>query len=162
MATSFTANVNGNLVNDPTCKEFENGGAVWNFTLALNAKDKDSKEDASIWIKFSYKASSDDEFMKSLKKKSCVMVSAKLPYMLNQYSASYTHEKGKHDMNLSLEAFGITRGTFDSKAPKSEGEETSESDDFYPAATKRDPLVPSDTKDEGFSIPVTKRGPSFS
>lgn len=147
MATSFTANVQGNLVNDPTCKQFDNGRAVWNFTLALNAKDKDSKEDASIWIKFSYKAPSDDEFMNSLKKKSCVMVTAKLPYMLNQYSASYTHEKGKHDMNLALEAFGVTRGTFDTKKP--EGEGSSEST----PVVKQDNYIPTERK-EGFSIPT--------
>lgn len=153
MATSFTANVNGNLINDPTCKQFDNGTAIWNFTLALNAKDKDSKEDASIWLKFSYKASSEDEFMKSLKKKSCVMVTAKLPYLLNQYSASYSHEKGKHDMNLSFEAFGVTYGTFDSK----KSEEGKSGSDKFDSKKKDDGLVPANN---GFSIPEVAR-PSF-
>ena len=147
MATFASFTLNGNLTNDPVCKEFDNGGAVWNFTLALNAKDKESKEDATIWVKFSYKVSSSDEFMLGLKKKSCVMVVAKFPYVLNQYSASYTHEKGKHDMNLALEVVGITRGTFDSK--KSEGEES------VPVS---DNLVPADKGD--FKIPGEGR-PKF-
>jgi single-stranded DNA-binding protein len=111
----------------------------------MNAKDKDSKSDATIWLKVNYNAPADDKFMTSLKKGSCVMVSGKLPYTLNQYSASYSSNEGKYSMNLAIDAYGVTRGTFDSKASKAEGED--KADDFYPA--KEDNLVPSDN----FTIP---------
>ena len=150
MATFCSIIFNGNLIGDPTCKEFSNGGAVWNFTLAQNAKDKETKSDATIWYKISYNAPADDKFMTTLKKGSCVMVSGKPPYTLNQYSASYSSNEGKYSMNLAIDAYGVTRGTFDSKKPEG-GKES-------PESFKEDNLVP---KGE-FSIPSDKPSrPSF-
>lgn len=160
MATFCSITINGNLISDPTCKEFSNGGAVWNFTLAMDGKDKDSKSDATVWLKVSYNAPADDKFMTTLKKGSCVMVSGKIPYRLNQYSASYSTNEGKYSMNLAIDAYGVGRGTFDTRqAPNSKPEgESSESDDFFPKV--EDNLVPTERK-ESFEIPVTARGPIF-
>jgi single-stranded DNA-binding protein len=139
MATFASITINGNLINDPTCKEFSNGSSLWNFTFAMNAKDKESKSDATIWLKVNYNAPADDKFMLGLKKGSCVMVSGKLPYSLNQYSASYSANEGKYSMNLAIDAYGVTRGFFDSKKTDEQKE------------TKEDNLVPPDKWD--FKIP---------
>lgn len=77
------------------------------------------------------------------------MVAGKMPYTLNQYSASYSNE-GKCSLNLAIDAYGVTRGTFDSKKPEG-GKES-------PESFKEDNLVP---KGE-FSIPSDKPSrPSF-
>ena len=76
------------------------------------------------------------------------MVSATLPYALDEYSASYSEEKKA--MNLSLQAFGVTRGVFDSK--KTEGQKEASS------YQKEDNLVPADKGD--FKIPGEGR-PKF-
>jgi len=149
MATFCVITLNGNLINDPTVHHFPDGGAIWKFTLAQNAKDKETKSDATIWYKVSYNVSADDKFMATLKKGSCVMVAGKMPYTLNQYSASYSNE-GKCSLNLAIDAYGVTRGTFDSKKPEG-GKES-------PESFKEDNLVP---KGE-FSIPSDKPSrPSF-
>lgn len=151
MATFASITINGNLINDPTCKEFSNGSSLWNFTLAMNAKDKDSKSDATIWLKVSYNAPADDKFMSGLKKGSCVMVSGKLPYSLNQYSASYSTNEGKYSLNLAIDAYGVTRGFFDSKKAEEQKDTSTQ---------KEDNLVPPDK--EGFKIPKeTPERPRF-
>lgn len=148
MATFASINFNGNITSEPTGKALANGSHVWNFSMAVNAVDKASKEKATIWVKFSFYAPADHEVMSKAEKGTCLMVSATLPYALDEYSASYSGEK--KSMNLSLQAFGVTRGIFDSK--KAEGQKETSS------SQKEDNLVPADKGD--FKIPGEGR-PKF-
>jgi len=163
MATFSSITLNGNVATEPVGRAIGDDNHVWNFTMVKNALDKKTKNKASIWYKVSYFASADDQFMSKLKKGDCVVVSGDLPYMLDEYTASYAQDKkGNYSANIAVTAYGVGRGTFDTRqAPKPEGEESSDSaDDFFPAVTKQDPLVPKDTTE--FEIPVVSRGPSFS
>ena len=163
MATFSSITLNGNVATEPTGKAIGDDNYVWNFVLVKNALDKKTKNKASVWFKVAFYAPEDHPFMSKLKKGDCVVVSGDLPYVVDEYTASYGQDKkGNYSLNLGITANGVGRGTFDTRqAPKPEGEESSQSDDFFPAVqTPQDNLVPKENQE--FSIPVTNRGPSFS
>lgn len=162
MATFSSITLNGNVATEPVGRAIgDDGNYVWNFTMVKNGLDKSSKQKAALWFKVSYFAPADHDFMSKLKKGDCVVVSGDLPYMLDEYTLSYAKDKkGNPSGNIAITAYGVGRGTFDTRqAPKPEGEESS-ADDFFPAVqTPQDNLVPKEK--EEFSIPVTSRGPQF-
>lgn len=151
MATFTGITINGNLVSDPIGRAIGDTNHVWNFTFVKNGLDKGSKEKAALWIKVSYFAPADDEFMSKLKKGDCIVVSADFPYMFDEYTASYGRDKkGNYSFNLSLQAYGVGRGTYDTrKEAKTEEEST---DDF--SAPKEDKYLPQEpVESEGFRPP---------
>lgn len=134
--TDLVINVNGSLVSDPKMKVMKNGEAAWNFSMAVNHKDN-----GTTWVNIVYYASTDNKVMVDAKKGTTLRVAAKLPWVLNEYTFGFNGEKNSG--NISLQAFGVERGIFESK--KSEGEEATKEES--------DGLVP---EESGFRIPEKK------
>lgn len=142
--TDLVININGSLVADPKMTPMKNGEAAWKFAMALNHKDN-----ATTWVNIVWYASPENKIMTEAKKGTTLRVAAKLPWLLNEYTFGFNQEKNSG--NISLQAFGVERGVFDSK--KSEGD--SEADKFD-SKKKDDGLVPANN---GFSIPEVARPP---